>query len=95
MIRNFRHHAKRIFGHAVRIGTHVDRAFGTAARVYHELVPHLAPLAEEHLGREKARAIHSAISSGISNYNRAKDVGLQIGGGVGRIAHALHGQNRP
>ena len=92
MLRNFRHHAKRIFGHAARIGTHVDMAFGMAARVYNEVAPHLAPLAEEHLGREKARAIHSTISSGISHYNRAKDVVQQIGGGVGRIAHAL---NRP
>ena len=82
------HHAARIFGHAAKIATHVDRAFGTAARIYKEV----APLAEQHLGREQARAIHGTITSGISHYNRARDTGLQIGGAAGRIAHAL---NRP
>ena len=85
-----KHHAARIFGHASRIATHVDRAFGTAARIYKEIAPHLAPLAEQHLGREKARAIHGTITSGISHYNRARETGLQIGGAAGRIAHALN-----
>jgi len=85
-----KHHAARIFGHAAKIATHVDRAFGTAARIYKEVAPHLAPLAEQHLGREQARAIHGTITSGISHYNRARDTGLQIGGAAGRIAHALN-----
>ena len=84
------HHAARIFGHAVKIAGHVDRAFGTAARIYKEVAPHLAPLAEQHLGREQARAIHGTITSGISHYNRTRDTGLQIGGAAGRIAHALN-----
>ena len=87
-----KHHASRIFGHAARIAGHVDRAFGTAARIYKEVAPHLAPLAEQHLGKEQARAIHGTITSGISHYNRARDTGLQIGGAAGWIAHAL---NRP
>ena len=85
-----KHHAARIFGHAAKIATHVDRAFGIAARIYKEVAPHLAPLAEQHLGREQARAIHGTITSGISHYNRARDTGLQIGGTAGRIAHALN-----
>ena len=85
-----KHHATRLFGHAAKIAGHVDRAFGTTARIYKEIPPHLAPLAEGHLGREQARAIHGTITSGISHYNRARDTGLQIGGAAGRIAHALN-----
>ena len=88
-----KHHAARIFGHAAKIATHVDRAFGTAARIYREVAPHLAPLAEHAFGaagKEQARAIHGTITSGISHYNRARDTGLQIGGAAGRIAHALN-----
>ena len=86
-----KHHATRIFGHATRIAGHADRAFGTAAQIYREIAPHLAPLAVQHLGREQAQAIHGTITSGISHYNRARDVGLQIGGAAGRIAHVLNG----
>ena len=82
-----KHHAARIFGHAAKIATHVDRA---SARIYKEVAPHLAPLVEQHLGREQARAIHGTITSGISHYNRARDTGLQIGGAAGRIPHALN-----
>ena len=85
-----KHHAARIFARAAKIATHVDRAFGTVARIYKEVAPHLAPLAEQHLGREQARAIHGTITSGINHYNRARDTGLQIGGAAGRIAHALN-----
>ena len=85
-----KHHAARIFGHAAKIAGHVDRAFGTAARIYKEVAPHLAPLVEQHLGREQAKAIHGTITSGRSHYNRARDTGLQIGGAAGRIAHALN-----
>ncbi len=86
------HHARRILGHAKTAFDHFGRGFGTAAKVYHAVAPHLLPLAEEHLGREQAHSIHNTISSGITHYNRAKDRGLGIGGAVGKIAHAI---NRP
>ena len=50
----------------------------------------ISMLAEQHLGREQARAIHGTITSGISHYNRVRDTGLQIGGAAWRIAHALN-----
>ena len=41
--------AKRIFGHAATFVGHVDRALGTAARVYNVLAPILAPVSYTHL----------------------------------------------
>ena len=62
--------ATRLFGHARTIASHVERALGTAARVYHTLAPALAPLAMEHLGEERAQRIHGAVSSGLYHGQR-------------------------
>jgi len=72
--------AKRLFGHAATFVGHVDRALGTAARVYNVLAPIVAPHAIQRLGSERAHAIHDRVSSGIHHYGVAREA-------VGRLAH--------
>ena len=83
MIRDALHkahgHAKRLFGHAATFVGHVDRALGTAARVYNVLAPIVAPHAINRLGSERAHAIHDRVSSGIHQYGVAREA-------VGRLA---------
>ena len=72
-------HAKRLFGHAATFVGHVDRALGTAARIYNVLAPIVAPHAIKRLGSERAHAIHDRVSSGIHQYGVAREA-------VGRLA---------
>ena len=72
-------HAKRLFGHAATFVRHVDRALGTAARVYNVLAPIVAPHAINRLGSERAHAINDRVSRGIHQYGVAREA-------VGRLA---------
>ena len=64
--------ANNAFAHARRAVLNVDRTLGSAARLYSQLAPTLAPLARELFGEGRASMAHKAISDGISSYQNVR-----------------------
>ena len=64
--------ANNAFAHARRAVVNVDRTLGSAARLYSQLAPTLAPLARELFGEGRASMAHKAISDGISSYQNVR-----------------------
>ena len=64
--------ANNAFAHARRAAVNVDRTLGSAARLYSQLAPTLAPLARELFGEGRASMAHKAISDGIASYQNVR-----------------------
>ena len=50
----------------------IDRTLGSAARLYSQVSPALAPLAKELFGEGRTSMAHKAISDGISTYQNVR-----------------------
>ena len=64
--------ANNAFAHARRAAANIDRTLGSAARLYSQLAPALAPLAKELFGEGRASMAHKAISDGIASYQNVR-----------------------
>ncbi len=79
--RNALHHAGRtarnVYSHARHFAGQVDRHLGSAARIYKQLAPVLAPLANELLGSQRARATDKAIKDAMAGYGNVRSKVVQ------------------
>ena len=64
--------ANNAFAHGRRAAIIIDRTLGSAARLYSQIAPALAPLAKELFGEGRASMAHKAISDGISSYQNVR-----------------------
>jgi len=83
MLQRARHHARRLLGHAWTAAKYADRALGYAAKIYPHVAPMLAPVAEHHLGYDRAVQLHR----GITNTFAARERGHQL---LGSLAGAVN-----
>ena len=60
--------AHNAFAHGRRAVLSIDKTLGSAARLYSQVAPALAPLAKELFGEGRTSMAHMAISDGISSY---------------------------
>jgi len=64
--------AHNAFAHGRRAVINIDRTLGSAARLYSQVAPALAPLAKELFGEGRTSMAHKAISDGISTYQNVR-----------------------
>ena len=64
--------ATSAFNHTRTVLQQVDRGLGTAARLYSDLAPIVAPLAREAMGNQRAEATHKAIQSAMQGYGNVR-----------------------
>ena len=64
--------AHNAFQHGRRAVMQLDRHLGSAARLYGNLAPALAPVAKELFGEGRSNLAHKAISDGISSYQNVR-----------------------
>ena len=69
--------ARSVYSHARHIAGQVDRHLGSAARVYRQVAPILAPLANELMGAQRARATDKAIKDAMAGYGNVRSKVIQ------------------
>lgn len=70
--------ARNAYTRSMQVASHVDRGLGTAARLYRTVAPILAPLAQEMMGSQRARATDKAIRDAMSGYGNVRSKVMQV-----------------
>ena len=78
--------ATHVFHEGRNTLSHIDRGLTTAAHIYHNVAPIVAPLAVHAMGHQRAQLAHDTVSGAFASYGRVRERALQ----ANRMADAMH-----